>query len=226
MNLAEHYNRLYDESIHQIESDHYEIDSIINLKEDWRFGITLLTRPNAIIKEKIEHFLSDLQKIEPNQYYYPESDLHITILSIISCYTGFKDNQININDYIEIIRKNLANIQPFSITFRGITASPSCIMVQGFYHDDTLNSLRNSLRKDLLKSGLQQSVDQRYLLQTAHSTVVRFKHKLQHKSKFIQLLNNYRDFDFGTFEVDKLELVYNDWYQRKETTKKLHIFEI
>ena len=31
---------------------------------------------------------------------------------------------------------------------------------------------------------------------------------------------------FGKFEVKKIELVYNDWYQRKEFVKKIVEFEI
>ncbi|WP_231481145.1 hypothetical protein [Sediminibacter sp. Hel_I_10] len=85
MNLESHYKKLYNESISKISSDSYEIDELIDSKKDNRFGITLLIRPSIEIKEKIQNFIKEIKKIEPNQYYYPNSDIHITVMSIISC---------------------------------------------------------------------------------------------------------------------------------------------
>ncbi|WP_343707224.1 hypothetical protein [Flavobacterium sp.] len=73
-------------------------------------------------------------------------------------------------------------------------------------------------------SGLQQSIDSRYEISTAHSTIMRFQEKLQNPKKLIETVENFRDYDFGEFEVKNLELVYNDWYQRKSSTRVLGDF--
>lgn len=226
MNLNEHYDQLYKKSAEGILAGNYNLDSQINDASDSRFGITLLIRPSEKTKAKIQFFLDELKAIEPAQYYYPDSDIHITVMSIISCYEGFSLGKINVEDYIEIIQKSLENSGEIKIEFRGITASNSAIMIQGFPADESLNNLRNKLRDNFKKSTLQQSIDSRYAIATAHSTVMRFQEKLQNPEQLIEITNEFRDYDFGEFTVDKIELVFNDWYQIKSNTIHLHDFNL
>ena len=225
MNLVEHYANLYKDSIRKIKTDNYQIDRLMD-SVDNRSGLTLLIRPNLLVKENIQLFLDDLKVVEPDQYYYRDSDLHVTVMAIISCYVGFDLSQISLTDYIKLIDRSISDKKHFEIEFRGITASPSCIMIQGFLSDNTLNDIRDSFRENFRDSDLQQSIDKRYLLQTAHSTVVRFRKRLTKKDDFIAVLEKYRDFYFGTITVDTLELVHNDWYQRKEYVETLGRFSI
>lgn len=224
MNLIEHYNELYKTSSEIILEGKYLLDSELKNESDSRFGITLLIRPNEEIKANIDTFIKELKKTEPEQYFYPDSDIHITVMSIISCSSDFNLNQISPNEYIEIICRSLVDVEKVQVHCKGITASPSALMIQGFPSDDTLNNLRNRLRENFKNSGLQQSIDHRYMLSTAHSTIMRFKEKLNDPKKLIETADKFRDFDFGTFEVKNLELVYNDWYQRKNTTRILGDF--
>lgn len=226
MNLKEHYNELYKKSSEAILSGNYKLDSQINDKSDSRFGITLLIRPNETIKANIQLFLDELKAIDPLQYYYPDSDIHITVMSIISCYEGFSLDKIAIADYIEIIQKILIDDNEIKIKFQGVTASPSALMIQGFPTDDSLNNLRDKLRENFKQSTLQQSIDSRYSIATAHSTVLRFQEKLQNPKQLIDVAEKFRDFDFGEFKVENLELVYNDWYQREENTIHLEDFHL
>jgi 2'-5' RNA ligase len=226
MNLAEHYNQLYKTTSETILKGNYSLDSQINDSSDSRFGITLLLRPSEKIKNNIQLFLNELKTIEPNQYYYPDSDIHITVMSIISCYEGFKLDKINSEDYIDIIQKSLADLSEISIEFRGVTASNSAIMIQGFPSDETLNNLRNKLRENFRNSALEQSIDSRYSIATAHSTVMRFTEKLQNPEKLIDVVEQFRDYNFGEFTADKLELVFNNWYQREENTIHLAEFNL
>ncbi|MBZ4033476.1 2'-5' RNA ligase family protein [Flavobacterium sp. 17A] len=224
MNLTEHYNQLYKTSAEAISAGKYSIDSELKNESDSRFGITLLIRPNEEVKANIQAFISELKKIEPEQYFYPDSDIHITIMSIISCSDQFTLNQIAPKEYIEIICRSLVEVEKIKIHFKGITASPSALLIQGFPSDETLNNLRNKLRENFKKSGLQQSMDSRYSIFTAHSTVMRFQEKLHDPKRLIEVAEKFRDYDFGEFDVKNIELVYNDWYQRKETTKVLGDF--
>ena len=226
MSLKEHYNQLYKESITKISSDTYEIDPMLNSDSDDRFGLSLVIRPPIAVKNEIKKFLKELEDIEPNQYYYPNSDIHITVISVISCYSGLKLSDISLPEYIELIDRSFKNIGDFTIRFEGITASPSCIMIQGFIHDSSLNRVRDELRKNFKTSNLEQSMDERYLIQTAHATVFRFREKLEQKDTFLKLIEKYRDYNFGMFEVDTIELVYNDWYHRENLVTKLYRFTI
>jgi len=226
MNLREQYNNLYQDSIRKIKSDYYVVDNLIDSDNDKRFGITLLLRPDNLVKTNIQKFLSVIRSIEPNQYFYRDSDMHVTVMSIISCYDGFKLSQIRIEDYVETIKKSINGISCFNIEFWGLTASPSCLMVQGFLENNTLNQIRDNLRVNFKDTGLEQSMDKRYAIQTAHSTIFRLKEKIENKESFLDALEKYRDYYFGTFTVDSLELVFNDWYQRKEYVKELSRFEL
>ena len=225
MDLPSHYNKLYHESKAKIAGGNYEIDELIDSKDDCRFGITLVIRPDESTKANIQHFLDEVKAIDPNQYYYQNSDLHITVMSIISCYVGFELQQINIQDYVKLIEDVLLKHRSFKIQFKGLTASPSCILLQGFL-TDTLNEIRDDLRIGFKNTDLQQSIDKRYAIQTAHSTIIRFKQALKNKDQLLEIVEKYRNFDFGTFEVHEMELVYNDWYQRKKFVKKLHEFHL
>lgn len=224
MNLKSHYKKLYSESISKIASNDYEIDNLIDSNKDNRFGITLLIRPSIEIKERIQEFIQRIKKIEPNQYYYPNSDIHITVMSIISCYEGFDIKMIDLGKYIELTEKCLLEKKDINITFRGITASPSGIMVQGFMDNNALNNIRDRLRKEFKSSNLEQSLDKRYSIQTAHSTIIRFRAELSQKRELIKVLNENINYHFGTFKVNKFELVYNDWYHRKKYVNKIHEF--
>lgn len=224
MNLTKHYDNLYNTSINNIENDNYVIDSLIDASNDKRLGITLLIRPSQNLKDNIQQFLEVLKKVDGSQYYYPSSDIHITVMSIISCYDGFTLDKVSISDYISLVKKSLHNIKPFNVHFYGITASKSGIMIQGFPENETLNNLRDNLRKNFNNSRLEQSLDKRYTIQTAHSTVVRFKNKLKNKKDFLKALQEFKNHDFGSFEVAKVDLVFNDWYQREQRTKVLGTF--
>ncbi|GAA4290423.1 2'-5' RNA ligase family protein [Aestuariibaculum suncheonense] len=226
MNLEEHYTTLYNTSIEKIKNNTYDIDSLIESENDNRFGITLLLRPSEAAKTNIQQFLDELKRIDSDQYYYTNSDIHITVMSIISCYSGFQLNQINIQDYIEVIKQSLIESPNIQIHFKGLTASPSCIMLQGFMNNSALNDIRDNLRENFKHSTLEQSIDKRYTIQTAHATVVRFKNKLKQKDHFIKTIERFKDHDFGSFKVESLELVYNDWYQKEALVEKLFQFEL
>ena len=84
--------------------------------------------------------------------------------------------------------------------------------------DEGLTRLRDITRQFFQQSGLQQSIDQRYALQTAHATVIRFKSNLLNTSALVDKIDKYKFYEIGVFKVDTLELVYNDWYQRAANT--------
>ncbi|WP_347158838.1 2'-5' RNA ligase family protein [Pontibacter chitinilyticus] len=226
MDLTTYYDNLYQASTTKIKKEGCETDRLISSANDERFGITLLLRPPLEVKNRIQQFLSELKSVDAAQYYYPNTDLHITVMSIISCYSGFELTKISVPVYVELVQKSIAGIPPFTVRFKGITASPSCVMVQGFLQNEALHTLRNNLRENFRAAAVEQTIDKRYALQTAHATVVRFRKELQQQKEYLAILDKYRSFDFGTFTVQALELVYNDWYQRHEHVMLLHRFKL
>lgn len=226
MDIENHYNTLWNEFLERFKSNQFELDPLIDSKDDTRYGMTLLARPSNEIKQQISLTLDEIKEVAPRQYYYPESDLHVTVLSIISCYPEFSINQIDPEEYQEIVQSVVGSTAPFEIEFRGVTASPSCILIQGFPKGNQLTVLRDELRKAFKESGLQHSIDKRYTLQTSHMTVVRFREPFKHPGKFINKITRLRDRHFGSCMIDQVELVGNDWYQKKEKVKSLATFPL
>lgn len=212
--LTFHYRQMYDAAVAAIVHQRYQLDTMLDCPTDNRRGITLLIRPTKSVRKNIVQFLQQIQQIEPEQYYYPETDMHLTVLSIVSCVEGFVLEDVDLLKVKTIIQDTLAKMPRFLIDFYGITASPSCILIQGFPKQETLNLMRERLREAFAQSNLGLSIDARYTLNTAHMTVIRLRKPLQDSGLFCRYIDRYRTFDFGSAQVDTIELVYNDWYQR------------
>ncbi|WP_286858480.1 MULTISPECIES: 2'-5' RNA ligase family protein [Sphingobacterium] len=226
MKLIQHYDNMFNQSIGQISRGEIEIDQQIDNDRDRRRGLTLLIRPNDEIKAHVGAFQDELMKIDGVQYYQPSSDLHVTALSIISCYEGFDLSDIQIQDYEDIISQSLNDIPSTELKFKGITASREAVLIQGFPMGDGLEILRDKLRSNFSSSALQQHIDSRYRLATAHMTSVRFRKELRSPDKFGTKLQDYRAAEFGEMKIESLELVYNDWYQNSNIVKILHRFAL
>ncbi|AZO94626.1 mutarotase [Halocella sp. SP3-1] len=229
-NIQMIYNSLWKKSSTNFRNNIVELDNNLNRKsKDKRRGISLIGRLDSEIIRKIMDFLGHCQLLEPDQYYYQAEDIHLTILSIISCYEGFKLNNFPREAYGKIIAKSIneqAEQGPIKISFQGITASPSCIMVQGFPQSNRLKLLRECLRDNFKSSSLENSIDQRYKLETAHSTVIRFKKPLASNKPFLDHLKSYREYDFGDCQLKKLDLVYNDWYMSSAKLSQIKTFQL
>lgn len=222
-NLSDHYDKMWEGSIKKFENAECEVDLLIDDQKDNRRGITLMARPDLKLVDQIILLQNELKQLAPDQYYQPPLDLHLTILSIISCYSGFQLSQIDPEQYQRIIQECLS--EPFSIQFKGITASPSGILIQGFLQGDGLQKLRNRLRHVFKSSKLQHSIDSRYRISTAHITVVRFRKNLSQPTELVRFLDKFRKHPFGSMTINQLHLVFNDWYQRKEIVTELATFD-
>lgn len=216
------YETLWKKSHEAFLNDQYELDDHLNHREeDTRRGMSVIARLDNSVLEKIGSFLHEGKLIEPGQYFYEAYDIHITILTLITCHDGFDPNQIDTEPYRKLIEKICLKQHPVKIVFKGITASPNCVMVQGFPVDNCLSSLRQELREQFSCSGLRNSMDKRYVLQTAHSSVIRLHSPIQQKKQFVEYLEKYRDYAFGIADISSLEFVFHDWYMSKALVSKI-----
>jgi 2'-5' RNA ligase len=84
-----------------------------------------------------------------------------------------------------------------------------------------LNVLRDRLREQLSQAGLGTSLDCRYRIVTAHVTILRFCAQPANLPALVAFLTSLRDHDLGTFRVDQVELVTNDWYMSHDRVEVL-----
>ena len=80
--------------------------------------------------------------------------------------------------------------------------------------------------KRFSKTALVNTIDKRYKIDTAHCTAIRFAEKLTNNMNFIELLECFRNKDFGILDVKELHLVYNDWYHKEDKTVVLSTIKL
>lgn len=219
------YDHMWRRFKNAVQCNEYELDPyLLDIKSDTRRGITALAylnQDNSAALEQMIAFQRSVQAIEPHQYYHPFDELHLTILSIISCVVDFQLSDISSVEYIEIFQSIACEIPPIEIHYKGISASPNCIVVQGFPVNRCLEVFRESLRDRFAASGVRVSFDSRYKLVTAHSSLIRFKSPITHGEELFALCEKYRAHDFGCLKLHYFDLVFNNWYQNVAVTQLL-----
>ncbi len=215
--LQKRYDELWSAAIGKIRTDKIESDRVLaGGLVDRRRGLTLIARPSVEVRKRVATFLRELRRLEPEQYYYARTDLHLTILSPFTATTAHKGFFAHTKKYLAAVESALQKAGPMRIEFTGVTASPGAIMIQGFPESDALNDLRDNLRQQLRVRGLTKGLDVRYRLETAHMTVARFRAPLRDSKQFAAYLARVRRRSFGSMTIKSLSLVTNDWYM---TTK-------
>ncbi len=218
------YREMWSEFSEALSENSIEIDPLIHSDNDQRRGVTALAyldTNDSRVADEICGFLTLAKEIEPLQYFYPRNELHLTVLSIITTTDGFKLSDIDAQQYKQAFLECLEGIEPIEIEFKGITASPSCVVIQGFPVDEGLTLLRDKLRSAFQPPSFHSTFDVRYKLVTAHSTVIRFASPIRNSDQFLQLCESYKNHHFGNITLSNFELVFNDWYQRLSETKSL-----
>jgi len=179
---------------------------------DRRRGMTLIAQPSRQVQARVTSFLRQLQRLEPNQYYYAPSELHVTILSLFTATVEHERFFARTEEYVSAVDEALRKVAPISIELRGVTTSAGAILIQGFPRRDGLDRMRDALRRELRICGLTEGLDARYRLETAHMTVTRFRARLRDSERFAIALERARRRLFGTMNIRSFRLVKNDWY--------------
>lgn len=217
------YNQLYHSSKQNLRAGKIDIDqNLLDQKNDHRRGLSIILRPDGNTAHQIGRFQDQMQEIDSSQYYQPKTDQHITVLSIITAYDGFKLEQIDIEHYSNIISDALKNHEKFSILLQGVTCSTGAVMIQGFDESGSLQAMRENIKQAFNNSNIKDSLDSRYNLKTAHFTIARFTQLLSDPQSYYEIIEKYREHNFGSFEVAELDFVYHDWYH---STDKLQILK-
>jgi 2'-5' RNA ligase len=217
--IAAIYKMLWECNFESVSKGDIDIDPYItNPGSDQRRGMTLVFRPSSAMKKTILNFLDEMRAMEPDQYYYQESNLHFTVLSLFTAtpeYQPLYDRQI---EYEAAVKEALDQAGPFSMEISGLTVSRCAVMLCGYPDSNMLNDIRERLRENLTNRGMDQGLDIRYTLVAAHTTVLRFSHPLRNPAAFSQFILENRDRSFGTITVNRLQLVKNDWYMSQQHT--------
>ena len=173
-------------------------------------SLDILIRMTPYISDKIEKCIFELKNIEPDLYYYPNTDFHVTVLDILKAESNRKIPN-NLEEYIECIKKCVSGIKPFKIEFNGLTASDNAIMIKGYYEYE-LQKFRESLRKLLREKRLD--FEERYETISCHITIGRILDKINKPIDLIKYIE--QDRMFGIMEINSFELCFHNWYDTKK----------
>ena len=177
---------------------------------DNRMSLVVLIRISPDVKEKINCCIGDLKEIEPNLYFYPANDFHITVMDVLKGEEG-REIPHNIAEYISCIEECSKSITPFKILFDGLTASDNAILVRGYY-DDQLITFRQKLREMFNQRGL--SLEERYKTISSHVTIARLRSKFHNPERLLDYLEKPRL--LGTMTVDRMEISFHNWYDTQK----------
>ncbi len=225
--LLARYSQLWDGAIESVRHGEISIDPVLARREvDRRRGFTVLARPSSRLQQNVNTFLDQLRDIDPDQYYYHPTELHVTGLSLFTATLDYEKYLPHYDRYLEAVKAALSGVPSFWIEFTGVTLSREAIMIQGYPDSTVLNDLRETLRKELKVRHLTDGLDGRYHLETAHMTVVRFRNPLRDSLAYGNILENHHLHAFGRTKVQELCLVRNDWYMSRSVVEILQRYQL
>jgi 2'-5' RNA ligase len=227
MNPSEIYRQLWTEAASAFERGCPQIDpNLSSNAKDLRRGVTLALRPSPMVRETVENFLDRLALVAPGQYVYRPEELHVTVLSIISGTESWRGEIRRLAACRAVLAGVLQRQRTFRIYFRGVTASPDAVMIQGFPCDDALEKIRDELRRALAQNGLGGQLDRRYKIKSAHMTAMRFRRADADWKRLAAFLAKNRDTDFGEMEASRIHLIWGDWYASADVVRTLQEYHL
>jgi len=221
------YEKLWNEALATFKDEGPRIDPHLSDKpNDLRRGVTLVCRPSGAVRNVIVDYIGRLKAICPGQYFYWPEEMHVTVLSIITMTEFWREEMKRFEASRPIFREVLTRQRPFKIQFRGITAAPDSVMIQGFPVGDGLTVIREALREAFARAGFGDILDRRYKVSAAHISIMRFCKECPEIRRLAAFLEESRQTPFGECEMTDLELIWSDWYASAESVKKLEEYRL
>lgn len=212
--LDNHYNNILKSNANKIMLGGIGDTLLYDAENDERMSLVVLIRISSNVKNSIVRHMEELKLLEPDLYYYPQEDFHITVMDILKGELGRTIPQ-NIDEYINIISKCAEEISEFELLFDGMTASDNVALVKGYY-EEPLEMFRKMLRNKFKQQGLV--LEERYETFSSHISVARIPDKLKNPSKYIDFIG--RNCTFGIMKVKSFEICFHNWYDSKKTVLK------
>lgn len=221
------YDQLWSSAIDSIKAGKVGVDPVLASRlPDRRRGLTLIARPSQAVRQRVSGFLDELQTLEPGQHYYAASEFHVTILSLFTAAIDHQRFFANTARYLSAVDSAMNTPDSLDLEFDGVTVSSGTVMIQGFFQTPVINRIRDNLRNRLRHQGLTEGLDQRYRLETAHMTVVRFCAPLRNGKQFATALKQARHRWFGESKIVNLSLVQNDWYMSRRSMQTVKRYRL
>jgi 2'-5' RNA ligase len=221
------YAQLWSRTTAALETGGLRVDPLLSgTIRDPRRGVTLVARPDAGVRSRVENFLREAAPLCPGQHVYQPAELHMTVLPVIPGSESWRGEIRKLPACRAVLKEVLKGRRAFSVKFRGVTASPEAVLVQGFPQDDILARLRDDLRGAFRRHGIGENLDRRYKITAAHLTVMRFTNPKSDWKRLFDFLRAHRETDFGETRFQSLQLIWSDWCASADTVRVLREYAL
>ena len=222
METRARYEQLFRQAAAALARNEPELDvQLTDKARDNRRGVTLFFRPAPPVQQAINSFLTELRTLAPWQYFYQPAEFHVTVLSVIPGSVEWRQRVRRWPVYRAVLAEVIKRHPAFNVAFRGVTASPGAVLIQGFPQGDTLAHIRDELRDGLHRAGVGADLDARYKVTAAHVTAMRFQRSQPDCARLLAFLSANRERLFGETRVQTLPLIWGDWYASAERVQVL-----
>jgi 2'-5' RNA ligase len=212
-------DRLASEGAQRLRERGAAIDGILvrELREpgsDERHGVTIVCRPPREVAEAIGEVQRGLRQLEPDQYYYPGADLHLTLLEVRHSQPREAAESVAtaLLPHVERLTRGLpeARLDSPRVVFNENAAYLAFLPV-----DEELGRLRTTLRERAEEFGF--STVSRYVPVGAHLTFLRYLRPLHTESdRWIRALSECR-LPPLEWRIDNAWLTWGpNWYGRRD----------
>ncbi len=194
-------------------------DDVSGRREDTRYGVTIVARPPASVRDVIRRIQVRLQRIDASQYFYPLGDSHLTVLEVFQGRSRMPDaDQVRrINAAVRAASAD--TLAPRLIDGR-IGFNESTVTLTCFPDDDRLDMLRDRIAAELSDAGIFR--EPRYLRKTAHVTFVRYISEVREISDWVESLRQAQAVVYPVvWEMNRVSVTSGaTWYGRRERVEE------
>jgi 2'-5' RNA ligase len=178
---------------------------------DQRYGVNLIVRPPPHVVSYIHAVQERLRTHEPDQYFYPAGDLHLTLIELCS-----SRPQREVETLAATVAQALpamAHTAPRALLVRPLLGYDRRACALNFLPaDDALQTLRRHLVNSLARHGI--AIAPRYAPQSAHVTLMRYLRPLQtDRTSWLEILTHAAPRTTLEWPLDAIWLTWGaTWY--------------
>ncbi|MEN9327870.1 MAG: hypothetical protein RI947_678 [Candidatus Parcubacteria bacterium] len=204
--------------------------ALLSGQPDMRQGIGLFAFMEQSMPA-LDRLIADVSSVFADQICYTLSPtpadnfgrIHFTFfqfLKVDSIPSDFsqKDKQI----YENITASVLASMKPFTITYKGVMAIPTGLLIYGYPSYD-VNPYRERLRTELIQSKVH--FIEAYKSDIVHSTILRVAARLD-PQLLIEFARTYDGQELFSTTVHKIQLGFGSWRMRDEEIQMIETFDL
>lgn len=161
--------------------------------------------PQNFERKIIEKIIRPLSQIDSAQYFYVSGSFHITITNIRTIENPPLFNNDDVEKVRKVFKKIIPKYKPFKFDVKRLFELPTSLAISAF-SDETFGDLALELRSEIEKAGVPDNktyANENIVI--GNVTVSRFVDTPS--ASFQEKIEELKEVDIGTFEVNKISLI-------------------